>query len=122
MEQAERRDEPPVLALAALRKIKSQKYTKSYQVTITPIGNNVTHRVLFDSFMREVGKYKCVKEVFLIAESINTNHFHGYVFTKDHCKFKNLFNKKHSFNFRLSHREEIVWLHYIFKDGGQRYT
>lgn len=122
MEQVQRRDVIRMSALKAIQKIKQEKYTRSYQVNITPIGKNITHRALYDSFMKEVSKYKCVKAVILIAEFENTNHFHGYVFTKDICKFKNLYNKKHPFNFRLSHDEEIIWLHYITKHSNVKYT
>jgi len=111
-------DEPTLKALRALRK---QKYCFSYQVTITPKGKGQTHHTLYRSFSTELSKYKCVKNVFLIAEFENTNHFHGYVYTKDRCKFLNLFNKKHPFQFKISNREELVWMKYILKHNNKQY-
>ncbi len=107
--------------LKALRAFRNQPYRRSYQVTITPKGKNRTHKSLFEEFKRELSKYKCVKDVFLIAEFENTCHFHGYIYTKDNCKFLNLYNKKHGFNFKISHREEIWWYNYILKHSNKQY-
>ncbi len=108
--------------LKALRALRQKKYRHSYQVNITPTGNGQTHKTLYRSFNKELMKYKCVKDVFLIAEFENTNHFHGWVYTKDKCQFKNLYNKKHTFNFRISHRENIEWDHYILKHNHKQYV
>ncbi len=106
--------------LTALRALNSKHYNK-YQVTLTPKGKNQSHKTLYKSFLSEITKYKCFKEVFLIAEFENTNHFHGYIYTKDKCQFLNLYRKKHPFDFKLSHREDIEWLHYITKHSTTRY-
>ncbi len=106
--------------LIALRALNSKHYNK-YQVNITPKGKGQTHKTLYKSFYIELSKYKCFKEVFLIAEFENTCHFHGYIYTKDRCKFLNLFKKHHPFNFKISNREDIEWLHYITKHSTTRY-
>ncbi len=111
-------DEPTLKALRALR---NKKHRFSYQVTVTPKGKGQNHHTLYRNFNIELSKYKCVKDVFLIAEFENTCHFHGYVYTKDKCGFLNLYNKKHPFNFKISDREEIVWIKYILKSNAQQY-
>ncbi len=108
---------PTLNALYALNK----KHYNKYQINITPRGKGQTHKTLYKSFIPEINRYKCVKDVFLIAEFENTEHFHGYVYTKDKCKFKNLFKKSHPFDFKISQQEDIVWLHYITKHSSKRY-
>ncbi len=110
-----------VPTLKAFRLFKSQPHKFSYQVTITPKGKGQTHHTLYKSFMTELGKYKCVKNVFLIAEFVNTQHFHGFVQTKDICKFIRLYNKKLPFNFHISNREELTWAKYILGYGQKQY-
>jgi len=107
--------------LKAIRLLNAKKYHFKYQITVTPKGKGQTHHTLYNAFRKELFKYKCVKDVFLIAEFENTCHFHGYVYTKDKCKFLNLFSKKHPFNFRISEREELVWMKYILKHNNKQY-
>ncbi len=110
--------------LTAFRQMQAQMKTKwnlMYQVTITPKGKGQTHATLHKSFCQELNKYRCVKNVFLIAEFENTNHFHGYVYTKDKCKFRRLYNKKHPFNFKISNREQLDWIHYIMGYNQKQY-
>ncbi len=117
MEIADRRKH----LLKALRAFRSEKYTFLHQVTITPKGKNQTHNSLYASFNKELHKYKCVKAVFLIAEFENTNHFHGYVYTKDKCKFLNMFKNTHPFQFHLSKMPDLDWCKYILKHNSVQY-
>ncbi len=95
------------------RSMRSHSYT--YHVTVTPKGKKVSHLDLYNRFTKEIIKYKCVKEVFLIAEFENTNHFHGIIYTKDKCKFLNLYSKKHTFQFDLSPLTLQEWIQYMLK-------
>ncbi len=92
-----------------------RSHSQSYNVTVTPKGKKISHLELYKSFMTEILKYKCVKDVFLIAEFDNTNHFHGIIYTKDKCKFLNMYSKKHAFQFHLSTLTLQEWIGYMLK-------
>ncbi len=91
------------------------KYCHTYHVTITPRGKNVSHFDLYRDFMKEIMKYKLVKNVFLIAEFETTNHFHGIIYTKDECEFRSLFNKTQKFQFDISPLPLEEWVLYVLK-------
>ncbi len=92
-----------------------RSHSQSYHVTVTPRGKNVSHYDLYQRFMPEINKYKCVKDVFLIAEFENTNHFHGIIYTKDKCKFLNMWKKTQLFQFDLSDLSLTEWIQYMLK-------
>lgn len=92
-------------------------YRKSYyNVTITPKGEHKTHEILLKEIVAAVGRYRCVLDVFLIAESQNTNHFHGVFVCKDTCKFLRLYNKKNPFHFHIKTNLSLNdWCRYCVK-------
>ncbi len=92
-----------------------RSHSQTYHVTVTPKGKKISHLELYRRFMPEITKYKCVKDVFLIAEFDNTCHFHGIIYTKDKCKFLNMYSKKHTFQFDLSTLTLQEWISYMLK-------
>ncbi len=92
-----------------------RSHSQTYHVTVTPRGKNQTHLTLYEAFMKEICRYKCVKDVFLIAEFETTKHFHGIIYTKDKCKFLNMYAKRHAFQFDLSPLTLQEWIGYMLK-------
>ncbi len=99
------------------RRIHSKREVQSkwYCVTVTPIGKNITHTELYNSFMEEIYKYKQVRETFFIYESENTNHMHGIVKSRQEYSFKRLFKKGGAFNFHIKNIGLNQWCEYICK-------
>jgi len=86
-----------------------------YCVTVTPIGKDINHTELYNSFIEEITKYKQVTETFFIYESENTNHMHGIIKTKQKYSFKRLFKKGGAFNFHIKDIGLNKWCEYISK-------
>lgn len=109
------RSEFPSQAAFRLTQRSMRSHSHTYHVTVTPRGKNQTHISLYRAFMPEIERYKCVKDVFLIAEFENTEHFHGIIYTKDKCQFLNLYAKRHMFQFDLSPLTLQEWIDYMLK-------
>jgi len=58
-----------------------------YTVTLTPKGNAKTHAELLNEFQEYIDTLKCVISYWLVAQTENTNHFHGVIQTSTDCKF-----------------------------------
>ncbi len=86
-----------------------------YNVTITPKGKNKTHDTLLLEVRQAINGYKVVLDVFLIAESDNTNHYHGVIVCKDSCQFLKLFSKKNAFHFNIKTMPLNDWCTYCVK-------
>ncbi len=86
-----------------------------YCVTITPIGKNITHEELYNSFIDKIYEYKQVRETFFIYEVENTNHMHGIIKTKQEYAFTKLFKKGGAFNFHIKNIGLNKWCEYISK-------
>ncbi len=89
--------------------------SKWYCITVTPIGKDITHTELYNSFIEEIFKYKQVRETFFIYESENTNHMHGIVKSKQEYSFIRLFKKGGAFNFHIKNIGLNQWCEYITK-------
>ncbi len=93
-------------------------YTKYTCITITPKGEHKSHDDILQPFLNHARKYKAILDVFLIAESSNTNHFHGVLVTKTKCKFSKFYNKKNPYTFYISdHMPITVWSSYMTKSN-----
>ncbi len=85
-------------------------------VTFKPKGKNKSHDTLLREILESVKSYSSILDVFLIAESEQTNHFHGIIITKDKCKFSRFFNKKSKFSFHIKYGIPLYdWCYYIVK-------
>ncbi len=100
-------------------------YYRSYhQITITPKGKGKTHAETMQAFRAVACMIKGIIDVFLIAETENTNHFHGVIVVKDKkLKLAALYNKRNDFTCYRSDVPEDVWQTYMFKgDPNLLYT
>ncbi len=87
-----------------------------YCVTITPIGKNITHQELYNSFIEEIFRFKQVRETFFIFEDTNTHHMHGVLKTKQEYSFSRLFKTGGAFNFHIKNIGLNQWCQYMGKD------
>ncbi len=93
----------------------NQKYI--YQITITPIGNNIQFEDYYYDLIVAFNTMKSVKKVYLFKETRQTNHFHAIVTTTREHKFKR-YPYKEKFTIHLDHRCETLYesLKYVSKD------
>ncbi len=115
MERSDKKKNINAFRLSQRVRHQHRHHKQYYCITVTPKGKDKSHATLLDEFNSSISLYKCVHDVFLIAESDNTKHFHGIVITKDKCMFKKLYSNK---NFHF-HIKELIplndWCTYMVK-------
>ncbi len=116
MERSDRQNKVNAFRLTQRIRVNHKHHKQYYCVTFTPKEKNKSHVTLLQEIIVAVKRYKVILDVFLIAESENTNHFHGVIVTKDVCKFSRLFNKNNTFHFHNSGQIPLNdWCTYINK-------
>ncbi len=91
-------------------------YRAYHQITVTPKGKGKTLDETWQAFRAVASTIKGIVDVFLIAETENTNHFHGVIVVKNKkLKCAKLYNKKHAFTCFRSDAPMDVWITYMFK-------
>ncbi len=94
------------------------KPIKSYAITITPIGNQIS----LQTMMKRIHGYLKHKSAFLIAEQSTTNHFHGIIYLPYDTPM--YFNWPQPANFAsptlniklVDMKHPRGWLGYMYKD------
>jgi len=73
-----------------------------YTLLVTPKGNNVKHKDYTGHLLGIISSIRSVKYCFLVAESENTDHYHGIIATKQACKFSKLTRKSNPYVAKIS--------------------
>ncbi len=85
-------------------------------ITLTPRGKSKKHEDILKPFLTIAKSYKSIVDVFLIAETEQTEHFHGVIVSKSQSKFSKFYNKKNPFQFYISKETPIgTFIKYIVK-------
>ncbi len=116
MERSDKEKELKAFRLFARIRVNHKHHKQYYCATFTPKGKKLTHDQLLPIVREKLSGFRCIESVYIISENEKTNHFHGVIVTKDHCKFQRLFSKKNSFHFHLQGTIPLNdWCTYITK-------